>query len=316
MPYILRRCLLIIPTVVGVSLLGFAMANLAPGDPAEQFIRRVSEQPATPEEIREVRHELGLDRPLGVQFVQWMGRAAQGDLGVSYSTRKPVADELRRRIPNTFQLALPAALLALVIAIPLGSLSALRQGRASDQVVRLGAMAGASMPGFWLALVLILVFSVHLSWLPVAGRGGLNTFVLPIATLALEPAAVMARFTRSTMLETLDEDYIRTARAKGLSSWIVITRHALRNASIPVVTYFGNRLGGLLTTAVIVETIFVWPGVGRLTVDAVTQRDYPMIQGSVVYAGLTLAVLNLLVDISYRLIDPRIGLGRRHSVQP
>ena len=315
MPYVLRRCLLIIPTVLGVSFLGFAMANLAPGDPAEQFIRRVSDRPATPAEIREVRHELGLDRPLVVQFGQWMARAAQGDLGISYSTRQPVADELWRRIPNTIQLALPAALLALLLAIPLGSLSALRQGHASDQVVRVGAMAGASMPSFWLALVLILVFSVNLSLLPVAGRGGLNTFVLPVLTLALEPAAVMARFTRSTMLETLDEDYIRTARAKGLSGWVVITRHALRNALIPVVTYFGNRLGGLLTAAVIVETIFVWPGVGRLTVDAVTQRDYPMIQGAVVYAGLTLALVNLVVDISYRMIDPRIGLGRRAQVQ-
>ena len=315
MPYVLRRCLLIIPTVLGVSFLGFAMANLAPGDPAEQFIRRVSDRPATPDEIREVRHDLGLDRPLVAQFGHWMQRAAQGDLGISYSTRQPVADELRRRIPNTFQLALPAALLALLIAIPLGSLSALRQGHASDQVVRVGAMAGASMPSFWLALMLILVFSVNLSVLPVAGRGGLETFVLPVVTLALEPAAVMARFTRSTMLETLDEDYIRTARAKGLSGWVVITRHALRNALIPVLTYFGNRLGGLLTAAVIVETIFVWPGVGRLTVDAVTQRDYPMIQGAVVYAGLTLALVNLLVDVSYRLIDPRIGLGRRAEAQ-
>ncbi len=176
-------------------------------------------------------------------------------------------------------------------------------------------MAGASMPSFWLALMLILVFSVNLSVLPVAGRGGLETFVLPVVTLALEPAAVMARFTRSTMLETLDESYIRTARAKGLSGWVVITRHALRNALIPVMTYFGNRLGGLLTAAVIVETIFVWPGVGRLTVDAVTQRDYPMIQGAVVYAGLTLALVNLVVDISYRMIDPRIGLGQRAQVQ-
>lgn len=311
MPYLLRRCLLIIPTLLGISFLGFAMANLAPGDPAEQLIRRTTDRPATPAEVREVRKDLGLDRPMAAQFVGWMGRAAQGDLGISYSTRRPVAEELRRRIPNTLQLALPAAVLALAIAIPVGSFSALRQGHASDQVVRLGAMAGASMPSFWLALLLILLFSVRLSMLPVAGRGGLASFVLPVVTLALEPAAVLARFTRSTMLETLDEDYVRTARAKGLSGWLVVTRHALRNALIPVVTYFGNRLGHLLTAAVIVETIFVWPGVGRLTVDAVTQRDYPMIQGAVVFAGLTFAVLNLVVDISYRLIDPRIGLGRR-----
>ena len=310
MPYVLRRCLLIIPTLLGVSFIGFALANLAPGDPAEQFVRRVTDRPPTPAEVHEARHQLGLDRSIPRQFLRWMGHAARGDLGISYSTRQPVSQELRRRIPKTLEIALPAAVLALAIAIPVGSFSAVRRGHLSDQVVRLGAMAAASMPSFWLALLLILLFSVRLSLLPVAGRGGLNTFVLPIATLALEPAAVLSRFTRSTMLETLGEDYIRTARAKGLSGSLVVLRHALRNALIPVVTYFGNRLGSMITTAVIVETIFVWPGVGRLTVDAVTQRDYPMIQGVVVFAGATFAVLNLLVDLSYRAIDPRIGLGR------
>jgi peptide/nickel transport system permease protein len=310
-PYVLRRCLLIIPTLLGVSFLGFALANLAPGDPADQFIRRVTDRPPTPAEVREVRKNLGLDRPITAQFVRWMAHAARGDLGISYSTRQPVSKELRRRIPNTLEIALPAAILALGLAIPIGSFSALRRGHASDQVVRLGAMAGASMPSFWLALLLILLFSVRLSMLPVAGRGGLNTFILPVVTLAIEPAAVLSRFTRSTMLEALSEDYVRTARAKGLSGWLVATRHALRNALIPVVTYFGNRLGHLITSAAIVETIFVWPGVGRLAVDAVTERDYPMIQGVVVFAGLTFAVVNLLVDLSYHLIDPRIGLGRR-----
>lgn len=310
MPYVLRRCLLIIPTLLGVSFIGFALANLAPGDPAEQFVRRVTERPPTPAEIHEVRHQLGLDQSIPRQFVRWMGHAARGDLGISYATRQPVSHELRRRIPNTLEIALPAAVLALAIAIPVGSFSAVRRGRLSDQLVRLGAMAAASMPSFWLALLLILLFSVRLSLLPVAGRGGLNTFVLPVATLALEPAAVLSRFTRSTMLETLGEDYIRTARAKGLAGSLVVTRHALRNALIPVITYFGNRLGSMMTSAVIVETIFVWPGIGRLTLDAVTQRDYPMIQGVVVFAGATFAVLNLLVDLSYRAIDPRIGLGR------
>ncbi|MDQ3898878.1 MAG: ABC transporter permease, partial [Actinomycetota bacterium] len=279
-------------------------------DPAEQFVRRVTERPATPEEIREVRKELGLDRPVAAQFVRWMDHAAHGDLGISYSTRQPVATELRRRIPRTLELALPAALLALALALPLGSYSAIRRGHPADQIVRVGAMAGASMPSYWLALLLILYFSVRMSLLPVAGRAGLNTYVLPIVTLALEPAAVLARFTRSTMLEALGEDYVRTAEAKGARQRTVVGRHALRNALIPVVTYFGSRLGYLITGAVVVETIFVWPGLGRLTVDAVAQRDYPMVQGVVVFAGFAFAIINLLVDISYRVVDPRIGLGR------
>ena len=310
MPYVLRRCLLIVPTLLGVSFLGFALVNLAPGDPAEQFARRITDHPPSFAEVAEARERLGLNHPIPVQFVRWIDHAAHNDLGISYATRQPVSTELRRRIPKTLQLAVPAALLALAIALPLGSYSAVRRGHPADQIVRVGAMAGASMPSFWLALLLILLFSVHLGWLPVAGRGGLDTFVLPILTLALEPAAVLARFTRSTMLEALGEDYIRTAQAKGAPQWRVVSRHALRNALIPVVTYFGSRLGYLITGAVVVESIFVWPGVGRLTVDAVAQRDYPMVQGVVVFAGLTFAVINLLVDLSYRLVDPRIGVGQ------
>ncbi len=311
MPYVLRRCLLVVPTLLGISLLAFSLANLAPGDPAEQFIRRVSDRPPTEAEIREVREQLGLDRPIAVQFARWVSDAVQGDLGISYSTRQPVATELRRSIPRTLELAVPAALLALALAIPLGSYTALRRGRRTDQIVRVGAMAAASMPSYWLALLLVLLFAVSLSLVPASGRGSLSQFVLPVVTLALEPAAVLSRFARSSMLEVLGQDYVRTARSKGLSEWMTITRHALRNALIPVMTYFGSRLGHLIAGAVIVESIFVWPGIGRLTVDAVAQRDYPMVQGVVVFAGATFALINLLVDISYRVVDPRIGLGRR-----
>jgi peptide/nickel transport system permease protein len=309
-PYVLRRVVLIIPTLLGVSFLGFALVNLAPGDPAEQLLRRTTDRPPTAAEVSAERKVLELDRPLVVQFGRWITHAARGDLGISYDTRQPVSTELRRRIPRTLELAIPAALLALAVALPLGSWSAVRRGRPTDQIVRLGAMAGASMPSFWLALLLILFFSVRLSTFPVAGRGGLNTYVLPVLTLALEPAAVLARFTRSTMLEALGEDYVRTAQAKGARQRTVLARHALRNALIPVVTYFGSRLGYLITGAVVVESIFVWPGLGRLTVDAVAQRDYPMVQGVVVFAGFSFAIINLLVDLSYRLVDPRIGLGR------
>lgn len=311
MQYVLRRCLLVLPTLFGVSLLGFALANLAPGDPAEQFIRRVTDRPPTAAEVREVRRELGLDQPIAVQFARWVADAAQGDLGTSYSTRQPVSTELRRSIPRTLELAMPAALLAVAVAVPLGSYSALRRGRPGDHIVRVGAMAAASMPSFWLALLLILLFSVSLALLPVAGRGAPDTFVLPVVTLALEPAAVLARFARSSMLEVLGQEYVRTARAKGVSERVMVTRHALRNALIPVMTYFGSRLGHLIAGAVIVESIFVWPGVGRLSVDAVAQRDYPMIQGVVVFAGATFAVISLIVDVSYSLVDPRIRLGRR-----
>ncbi len=311
MAYVVRRSLLIIPTLLGITFLTFALATVAPGNPADTLIRRLESRPPLPGELAEVEKELGLDRPFVAQYVTWVGAAATGELGTSFSTRAPVAEELGRRIPYSLQLALPAAIVAVLIAVPVGTVCALRRNRAIDQFVRVVSLAGASLPSFWLALLLILVFAVNMSLLPVAGRGGAETYVLPVLTLALEPAAVLARFTRSNMLETLGEDYVRTARSKGLRERTVVARHAMRNAVIPAVTYFGSRLAGLATGAVIVETIFVWPGVGRLAVDAVGERDYPMIQGIVLFVGVTFAVLNLLVDLSYGLIDPRIRLQRR-----
>ena len=311
MGYVARRCLMLVPTLFGVTLITFLLSVAAPGNPADTLIRRLESRAPLPGELAAVEKELGLDRPLVTRYLHWVGQAVQGDLGTSFSTRAPVARELGRRIPFTLQLAVPAALLALVLALPLGTFCALHRNRIADQVIRVASLATASLPSFWLALLLILVFSVHLSLVPVAGRGGAVTYVLPVLALALEPAAVLARFTRSTMLETLGEDYVRTARSKGLSAWVVIGRHALRNAMIPAVTYFGSRFAGLLTGAVLVESIFVWPGLGQLTVNAVAERDYPMIQGVVLFAGVTFAVFNLLVDLSYGLIDPRIRLGRR-----
>lgn len=313
MAYVVRRSLLIIPTLLGITFLTFALATVAPGNPADTLIRRLESRPPLPGELRQMEEELGLDRPFVAQYVSWVGNAATGNLGTSFSTRGPVARELGRRIPYTLQLAVPAAILALVIAIPVGTVCALRRNKPIDHVVRVISLAGASLPSFWLALLLILVFAVRFSLLPVAGRGDISSYALPVLTLALEPAAVLARFTRSNMLETLGEDYVRTARSKGLSEWLVVSRHAMRNAVIPGVTYFGSRLAGLVTGAVIVETIFVWPGVGRLAVDAVAERDYPMIQGIVLFVGVTFAVLNLLVDLSYGLIDPRIRLERTGS---
>lgn len=311
--YVLRRLLLVVPTLLGISLLAFALANLAPGDPAEEFLRRTTETPPTPSQVADVRRELGLDRPLPVQYLTWVRQAALGDLGISYSTRRPVVTELARRIPFTLELAIPAALLALAVALPVGIASALRRNRLADQALRVGSLLGASVPSFWLALLLIVLFSVKLSLLPVAGRGRLASLVLPTIALAVTPAAVLARFTRSTMLETLGEDYVRAARAKGVSWRRVVWRHGLRNSLIPLVTAFGNSLGHLLAGAVVIEAIFVWPGVGRLALDAILQRDYPMIQGFVVYAGAAFVAINLLVDLSYGVIDPRIRLGGRRA---
>ncbi len=306
MSYVLRRCLLAIPTLLGISFLAFALANLAPGDPAEQLLRRISDSPPTRQEVIDAREEMGLNRPLVAQYVSWAGRAVQGDLGISYSTRRPVTSELGHRIPYTLQLTVLAALLALAIAVPAGIVCALHRNKLFDQMARLMSLAGASMPSFWLALSLIVFFAVRLSMVPVAGRGGLDSYVLPVVTLAVTPAAVMARFTRSTMLEILDDDYMRTARAKGLTEWRTVLGHGIRNALIPLLTAFSISLGHLLAGAVIVETIFVWPGVGRLALDAISNRDYPMIQGFVLYAGAAFAIINLAVDLAYGAIDPRI----------
>ena len=311
MAYVLRRCLLVIPTLLGISFLAFAMANLAPGDPAVEFLRRISDRQPTPEEVRQVREELRLDRSIVEQYVAWVGRAAQGDLGISYSTRRPVTTELGHRIPFTLQLTVLAAGLALLIALPLGIVSALYRNRLVDQLARVTSLAGASMPSFWLGLSLIVLFAVRWSMVPVAGRGGLDSYVLPVVTLAVAPAAVLSRFTRSTMLEILDDDYMRTAHAKGLSAWRAVITHGLRNALVPLLTAFSISLGHLLSGAVIVETIFVWPGVGKLGLDAIQQRDYPMLQGFVLYAGAAFAAINLLVDLAYGAIDPRIAAAGR-----
>lgn len=312
MAYVVRRVALLIPTLLGVTLLAFFLATVAPGDPGEEFARRINAREPTPAEVAEVKKELGLDRPLRTQFVTWIADVARGDLGTSFSSRRPVTTEIVDRIPRTLELAIPATLLSLALAVPLGTLMALYRNRLADQCGRVLSLAGASMPSFWLALLLILGFAVHWDLLPVAGRdAGSVARILPIITLTLGPTAVLARFTRSSMLEVLGTDYVRTAKAKGLRRWRVVGSHALRNALIPIVTAFGNRVGDLLGGAVIVETIFVWPGMGRLMADAAGQRDYPVIQGIVLVSGAFVMLVNLLVDLSYSLIDARVRVGRR-----
>lgn len=308
--YALRRVLLVVPTLFGVSLAAFLLSHLAPGDPARQLLERQSQgvRP-TGAEIAAVRHELGLDRPLAGQYLTWARGAVTGDLGISYGSLRPVRQELLASLPATLELTLAAAVLVLSIGVPVGALAAARHKRPSDHALRVVSLAGASMPSFWLALLLILLFSVHLSLLPAGGRGGLSSVVLPAVALALGPAAVLTRFTRASVLETLGDDHVRTARAKGLRQIAVVAHHALRNSLIPIVTAFGNTLGHLVAGAVVVETIFVWPGIGRLAIDAILERDYPLIQGVVLYAGAAFVVINLLVDLSYAVIDPRVRVG-------
>jgi peptide/nickel transport system permease protein len=309
--FVLRRLLLVIPTVVLISGLTFVLSNLTPGDPAYAVASRMAGRPASRAEVVATRHQLGLDQAPLSRYLHWATRAARGDLGRSYSTQAPVRQELFRRIPLTLELALPAMLLAMLIAIPAGVLASMRRNRPSDQLMRMLSMAGACMPSFWLALLLIILFSVRLHVLPVAGRGGYLHLVLPVVTLAMAPAAVLARFTRSSMLEALGSGYVTTARAKGVKEWSVVAKHALRNAVVPVVTAVGVNFGFLLAGATVIETIFVWPGVGSLLVGAIQQRDYPTIEGFVLYAGVSFALLNLVVDVSYAFFDPRIATDSR-----
>ena len=308
--YALRRVLLVIPTIIGVSLLTFLLTQFTPGDPAEGYAARILQRPATLAEIAQAREDLGLDRPLPVRYLTWVGDVLQGDLGRSYQNRELVTTELKRRVPNTLQLAIPAALLALAVAIPAGIICAVKRNRFVDQIVRMASLAGASMPGFWLALILIIIFAVRLNLVPVAGRGDFKNFLLPVFALALPPMATLTRFIRSAVLEALASDYVTTARSKGVRELFVVGHHALRNSLVTVVTAFGNSLGHMLAGSAIIETIFVWPGIGKLLVDAIGQRDYPVIQAFILYIGICFAVLNLVVDLCYGLIDPRISLKR------
>ena len=300
--YIVRRLLTVIPTLLGVLLAVFLMVRLAPGDPAQLLAGEF----ATPETLADIRQRFGLDQPWHVQLGLYAANVVRGDLGQSVRTRKPVAYELRQYFPNTLRLTLGAMLVALLIGIPAGIIAATRPGTIFDLLAMLGALIGVSMPVFWFGLMAILIFSVQLGWFPVAGTGTLWHLVLPAITLGTSTAAILARMTRSAMLEVLSQDYIRTARAKGLAGRVVIFKHALRNALIPVVTITGLQFGGLLEGAVITETVFAWPGIGQLLVGSILARDYPVVQGAVLLIAVAFILINLIVDLLYGAIDPRI----------
>lgn len=308
--YVARRLLLALPTLLGLVVLAFTLITLTPGDPAVELARRRAPAgEATEEDILRARAELRLDRPYHEQLLEWTYAAARGDLGRSFSTGRPVAAEVAARIPATAQLAAGALALTCAAAIPLGVLAATRRNSLLDQGLRVGALVGASLPGFFLAYVLIIVFATTLHLFPVAGRSDLASMVLPTVTLAAGPTAVLSRLVRASLLEVLGEEYVRAARARGLSEARVVLRHALPNGLIPVVTVIGLLVAHLLAGAVIVETIFAWPGVGKLAVDAIFQRDYTMIQGVVLLIGAIFVTVNLVVDLSYAFIDPRVRLA-------
>lgn len=306
--YITRRLLYLVPVWIGISLIAFVLANLTPGDPARLALQRELGRQPTAEETAAAREQMGLDDPAPVRYVRWLGDAITGDLGTSYRTGTPVLTSLADRFPTTLQIAGGGLLLAIVISIPLGILAAVHRRGPIDHVSRVLALLGASMPSYWVAYLLILLLSVRLGWLPVAGSETWKHAIMPALTLGIGGSASLMRLTRSETLETLGQDYIRTARAKGLRSPAILIRHALRNTMIPISTVLGMRFAGMLGGAVIVETIFSWPGVGKLMVDAIFDRDYPMIQGFVLFMGTAFLVINLIVDLGYGLIDPRMRL--------
>lgn len=306
--YIARRLLLTIPTLLGVTFLVFAVVRLQPGDPAQE----IAGQGATKEILESIRQELGLDRPFLIQYVDFMEKLFRGNLGRSLKTKEPVAPKVWNRFLNTLELTAVAMIIAILIGSVAGIISAIRPYSIWDNLSMLGALFGVSMPVFWQGIMLMLVFALWLEqwigWgLPATGRGTLLHLILPALTLGTSSAAIIARMTRSTMLEILRQEYILTAHAKGASSGAVIFKHALRNALIPVVTVVGLTFGGLLSGAVLTETVFAWPGIGRLIVEeGILTRDYPIVQGAILMVALGFVLVNLLVDLLYAYIDPRI----------
>ncbi len=300
--YILKRLLSTLPVLLGISLLLFFMLRMLPGDPAQVLAGQMASQ----EDIKIIRHQLGLDRPIFVQYGLFLSRLAKLDLGRSARTQNPVIKEIWARLPNTVLLAVTAITLACLFGIPAGIISAVRPYTWIDYLFTSMALFGISMPVFWLGLMLIVIFSLVLHWLPAGGIGSWKHVILPSFTLAAFVVAFITRITRASMIETLSQDYTTTARSKGLKEQVVIVKHALKNALIPIITVVGLQFGLLLGGAVLTETVFAWPGLGRLIVDSILARDYPVIQGTILIFGLLYILVNLVVDLLYAYIDPRI----------
>lgn len=303
--YLASRLIGALFVIFGVTCLVFLLIHMVPGDPVEMMLGE-SARPADREALRQA---LGLDQPVLTQLGHYLQGLLTLDLGSSIHYRLPISELLAQRIPATAQLALASIFVAIIIAFPLGAIAAVRKGTGWDHGAMGFSMLGVSIPNFWMGPLLIMVFSLWLGWFPVSGKEGFSSLILPAITLGTAMAAILARMVRSTLLEVLNEDYIRTARAKGLSEAQVIRRHGLRNALLPVITLLGLQLGTLLGGAVITETVFSWPGVGQLTIEAIQRRDYPVVQACVLLISLSYVMVNVLTDIVYALIDPRIRLG-------
>ena len=300
--YLIRRLLLTVPVLLGVATLVFSLIHFVPGDPAQAMLG----DGASAQDIAELRASLGLDKPLLEQYVNFIRHAIAGDLGRSFRTGQPVTTMIVERVPATAELAVAAMIVALVIAIPLGVLAAVWRGTALDYSAMTFALAGVSIPNFWLGPLLAIVFAVELGWLPVSGRGTLGHLVLPAISLGLALAAILARMTRASLLDELNELYVRAARARGVSRATAVTAHALRNSLVPLLTIVALQFGAVLTGAVITETIFAWPGIGRLLIQSIGFRDYPMVQGCILLIAVTYVTVNLVTDLLYGALDPRI----------
>ena len=301
----LVRLLLIVPAVWMILTMVFLLIHIVPGDPVEQMLG----PDAQAADVQQLRHSLGLDLPVGVQYGHYLSGLAHGNWGLSYHFREPVFRLVFERYPATLELAVAALIVCLAIAIPAGIFSASRRGSVADRTTSVLTLLGLSVPNFALGPLLILLFSVELGWLPVSGRGGISHLLLPALTLGAALAAILTRMVRGSMLEELSSDYVRTARAKGLPERKVLFRHAFPNALIPIITIVGLQFGTLLAGAIVTETIFSWPGIGRLTVQAIQSRDYPLLQGCILVIALSYVVVNLLTDLVYALVDPRVRLS-------
>ena len=303
--HLVHRLLLTLPALWLVLTLVFLLIHIVPGDPVEQMLG----EGANLSQIAELRHALGLDQPLLTQYGHYLGQMVRGDLGHSFKFQAPVRQVIFERYPATLELAFLALLVCAALAIPAGVWAAYRRGSNADRAVGVFSLLGLAVPNFALGPLLIVLFSIQLGWLPVSGRGGVLNYILPAATLGAALAAILTRMVRGAMLEELSSDYVRTARAKGLPTSVVLVRHALRNALIPIITILGLQFGTLLAGTIVTETIFSWPGIGRLTVQAISSRDYPLLQGCILVIALSYVLVNLLTDVLYALIDPRVRLS-------
>ena len=300
--FLARRLALTIPVLLGVATLVFSLIHFIPGDPAQAMLGEAAPQA----DIDELRKRLGLDRPLLEQYGTFLGGLVRGDLGTSLRTEQPVATQILERMPATMELAAAAMFVAICVSIPLGIAAAVWRGTAVDHAAMTLALTGVSIPNFWLGPLLAIVFAVELGWLPVSGRGTPQHLILPAISLGAALAAILARMTRASMLEELREPYVQAARARGVSRFRAVVRHAFRNSLIPVVTLVGLQFGAVLTGAVITETIFAWPGIGRLLIQSIGFRDYPLVQGCILLIAITYVGVNLLTDLIYGVLDPRI----------